>query len=83
MTDYSSERYIKDWSTGVLEWWSDGFETQYSNTPTLRFVARLASELFEQPAQSVLRDPARLKSRRLKARGLLRTVKVIEKGYQS
>jgi hypothetical protein len=23
----------KDWSTGVLEWWSDGFETQYSTTP--------------------------------------------------
>ena len=39
----------EDWSTGVLEWWSDGFETQYSNTPLLQHsvsLARLASESF-------------------------------------
>jgi hypothetical protein len=39
----------KDWSAGVLEWWSDGFETQYSNTPLLQHPAsfvRLASESF-------------------------------------
>jgi len=37
------------WSGGVLEWWSDGFETQYSNTPSLQLsiaFARLASEIF-------------------------------------
>jgi hypothetical protein len=32
-----------------MEWWSDGFETQYSNIPLLQhsiLFARLASEIF-------------------------------------
>jgi hypothetical protein len=39
----------RDWSTGMMEWWSDGFEPQYSNIPLLQdsisFV-RLASAIF-------------------------------------
>ena len=36
-------------ATWELEWWSDGFETDYSNTPLLQrsiAFARLASEIF-------------------------------------
>jgi hypothetical protein len=38
----------RDWSNGVMEWWSDGSRPilQYSITPTLHLFARLASEIF-------------------------------------
>jgi hypothetical protein len=46
----------RDWSTGVVEWWSDGFETQYSNTS---FPSRaLPLDLFEQPARGFFQHPA-------------------------
>jgi hypothetical protein len=38
-----------------MEWWSDGFETQYSNIPLLQhsiLFARLASEIFLSSLQS-------------------------------
>jgi hypothetical protein len=39
----------QDWSNGVMEWWSDEFETQYSNIPLFQhsiLCSRLASEIF-------------------------------------
>jgi len=39
----------RDWSTGVMEWWNDGFELHYSNTPLLQHsnsFTRLAAEIF-------------------------------------
>jgi hypothetical protein len=47
----------RHWSTGVVEWWSDGSRTQYSNTPLLQLsisFARLASEIFLSGLQSTL-----------------------------
>jgi len=41
--------------TGVTEWWSDGFKTQYSNIPLLQhsiLFARLASEIFLSSLES-------------------------------
>jgi hypothetical protein len=38
-----------------MEWWSDGFESQYSNNPLLQCpisFARLASEIFLSSLQS-------------------------------
>jgi hypothetical protein len=38
-----------------MEWWSDGFETQYSNIPLLQhsiLFARLAFEIFLSSLQS-------------------------------
>jgi hypothetical protein len=48
-----------------MEWWSDGFETQYSNTPLLQhsiLFARLASEIFLSSLQiAFFQQPARFK----------------------
>jgi hypothetical protein len=41
--------------TGVMEWWSVGFETQYSNIPLFQHsivCSRLASEIFLSSLQS-------------------------------
>ena len=52
------DRLIGIWSNGVTECWSDGFKTQYSNTPCCSRASHL--DLFEQPAimNGVCRDTA-------------------------